>query len=265
MGRAVYYTIGAAMIIAGAVVVGVRAAHNDNGAAVKSASAGAGTPVIVELFTSEGCSSCPPADALLAQLVQTQPVAGAHVIALEEHVDYWNQLGWRDPFSSAAFSQRQGAYAAALKSDDVYTPEMIVDGQTGFIGSDAGAAEKAISEAARQPKARVTISMPLGRRLEIAVSGVPSSAQTADVYAAVTESGLASNVSRGENEGRRLMHTAVVRQLMRIGTVSPNGTFRGSFAFDRPAGSQMLSVVAFVQDRHSHRIFGSADFEAGGH
>ncbi|MBC8645642.1 MAG: DUF1223 domain-containing protein, partial [Thermoanaerobaculia bacterium] len=95
------------------------------------------TPVVVELFTSEGCSSCPAADALLARLVATQPVAGAEVVALSEHVDYWNRLGWADPFASKQFSQRQGDYAAASRQSRVYTPQMVVDGGAEFVGSDA--------------------------------------------------------------------------------------------------------------------------------
>ena len=113
------------------------------------------TPVLVELFTSEGCSSCPPADDFLIQLDKEQPVPGAEIIAISEHVDYWNRLGWADPFSSAAFSDRQHQYARALGTNQMYTPQMVVDGRTEFIGSQEGKARRGIAQAAQAPKAKV--------------------------------------------------------------------------------------------------------------
>src|SRR5213083_248603 len=128
---------------------------------VKVSSSGAAeagrTPVVVELFTSEGCSSCPPADALLAKLDHEQRLGNAEIIALEEHVDYWDQQGWRDPFSSAQWTERQQDYAAAFRNDGVYTPEMVVDGRAEFVGSSQSRARSAIAEAVREPKAEVTL------------------------------------------------------------------------------------------------------------
>src|SRR6202789_3049880 len=106
-------------------------------------------PVIVELFTSEGCSSCPAADRLLSRLEQTQPVSGAQVVAIEEHVDYWNQLGWTDPFSSPQFRARQNDYAVAFRANNIFTPQMVVNGQTAFVGSDMNRAYHEIGSAAQ--------------------------------------------------------------------------------------------------------------------
>src|SRR5271163_3508295 len=114
-------------------------------------------PVVVELFTSEGCSSCPPADALLQQLDQQQPISGAEIIALEEHVDYWNHDGWIDPFSSPEWTQRQQAYVTLFKKD-AYTPELVVNGQSQFLGSDARAAQFEIEKAAGALKTDVAIT-----------------------------------------------------------------------------------------------------------
>src|SRR6266852_9685647 len=117
------------------------------------------TIVVAELFTSEGCSSCPPADDILSQLAHRQPVPGVEVLALGEHVDYWDRLGWRDPFSSSAFSARQSNYdSRVFHADQVYTPQLVIDGRLERVGSDARAVQRAIEQAATSPKAAVTVA-----------------------------------------------------------------------------------------------------------
>ena len=219
------------------------------------------TPVIVELFTSEGCSSCPPADAVLSRLEKSQPVAGAEVIALGEHVDYWNHGGWADKFSSPAYSARQSEYSTAFRKDSVYTPQMIVDGRTEFVGSDDDMARAAITRAARQPKASVSLTRGAGDTLTVRVDHLPPSAQSdpADVVLAVTEDGLRSSVGGGENAGRHLAHDAVVRRLTPLGRIT-GGTFTATPAVPFGPGGQHGSrrAVVFVQERVSRRIIGSA-------
>src|ERR1044071_7991717 len=204
-------------------------------AATESNAAPARRAVVVELFTSEGCSSCPPADALLARLDRTQPVEGAEVIPLALHVDYWNHLGWADPFSSHQFSERQGEYAAAFGKYDVYTPQMIVDGVREFNGGNSSLAQEAIGRAARQPKGEVLITRSPSQadgfvRVVAQIDNYPkpTDGETVNVLLAVTESDLATDVARGENTGRRLTHVGVVRSLKALGGLpeAPGTTFK---------------------------------------
>ena len=157
--------------------------------------ASARTPVLVELFTSEGCSSCPPADRLLARLAADQPEPGALVVPLSLHVDYWDHLGWKDPFSSPRFTERQGGYAARFGNPGrVYTPQMVVDGRTAFVGSDEQEARRAIGESAREPKAMVRVARNSTGTAHVTVANAPGGA---DVFLAVIEDGVVSEVTRG--------------------------------------------------------------------
>jgi len=223
-------------------------------------------PVLVELFTSEGCSSCPPADALLARLDTQQPVAGAHIIILEQHVDYWDDLGWRDPFASRAATDRQKDYAFALNAD-VYTPQMVIDGQKELLGSDESAARRSIAAAAAPAKVFVRLAWAGDATADSRVLRInaakSSSAKTADVFLAVTESHLHSDVRRGENAGRGLEHDGVVRQLVRVGRTNagPENAFdsQTSVKLGKDWKRENLRVVVFLQDPHSRRILGSAE------
>jgi hypothetical protein len=221
------------------------------------AAASAETPVIVELFTSEGCSSCPPADQLLMKLESQQPVAGVHVIALSEHVDYWDRLGWRDPFSSAQFTSRQQEYSQLLHDNGPYTPEMVVDGGTGFVGNQSGDALKAITNAGRAAKAAVRVTAANGK-ITIQADGVK---HAADIVVAITERNLLSNVARGENAGRKLTHTAVVRWLRVAGKTRPGEPFSGevSLPADKAWKAENLYAVVFLQERLSRKVLGAAE------
>lgn len=233
---------------------------------------GGRSPVIVELFTSEGCSSCPPADIVLAQLEKTQPVGGAEVIALSEHVDYWNYIGWADPFSSAAFSARQQAYAPVFGNDGVYTPQMVVDGQAEFNGSSSGKAQAAITRAAKLAKAEVKIvpaqsglNNAQAIKLKISVEKLPAvtTGDVAEVLLAITESNLSSQVVRGENSGRKLGHTAVVRELRSLGQLADSSkTFEAepTASLDKKWNRSELRAVVFVQEHTHKRILGAASF-----
>jgi hypothetical protein len=208
-------------------------------------------PVVVELFTSEGCSSCPPADAFLIDLATKVSVPGVRVITLSEHVDYWDHDGWRDPFSSAAFTARQTAYADRGGEGDVYTPEMIVDGETAFIGSDRAAARNAIIKAASTPKAPVVLawtSTASDPAASIAIAPNPAT-RRASIVMAITEDGLHSSVSRGENAGRTIAHTSVTRRLSVVGQTSADGSFHLELPvkIDPAWNRHALRVVVFAQ------------------
>ena len=223
--------------------------------------------VIVELFTSEGCSSCPPADALLKELSEQQKMNDVQVVALEEHVDYWNHLGWKDPYSAAEFSQRQSDYAQIFGSDGVYTPQMIVDGQHEFVGSRSLAAREAIQKAANQPKAEIVLvgganSSPGKPAFEVQIKnleGISVRGET-ELWVAVTEKGLQTDVKAGENSGETLKHAAVVRSLRKIETLRDPAGYDRQIQVTIESGwkKENLAVVAFLAEKSTRKIIGAA-------
>jgi len=221
------------------------------------------TPVIVELFTSEGCSDCPPADILLEKLIATQPIAGAEIIGLGQHVDYWDRLGWKDRFSSSALTSRQQRYQTRFGTESIYTPQMVVDGRAEFVGSDASAARKAIEKALAAPHGRVNIDV-ASAAVQVTVSDLPPlpRGDRAEIIVMVTERGLSTDVKRGENQGKVLAHAPVVRYQATIGHV-PEGANGGTASAGDivPAPDwrrDRLAVVAFVQQQRSRTILASA-------
>lgn len=215
-------------------------------------------PVLVELFTSEGCSSCPPADRVLSKLEKEQSNPDAEIITLSLHVDYWNYLGWRDEFSSAAYSQRQNGYAEKFKLDSIYTPQMVVDGQTQFVGSNSDAAQKAVSDAAKTAKTNIEISNETENKLKVKIADLPAH-ENLYVWLAIAEDGLRTSVKRGENGGRTLDHTSVVRDMKLIGSVkSADKNYESETAFQLQSGwkKENLKFVVFVQGENTKKIFG---------
>ncbi|NML65411.1 DUF1223 domain-containing protein [Hymenobacter sp. RP-2-7] len=221
--------------------------------------AAARVPVVVELFTSEGCSSCPAADAVLRELVSTQPVPGVEIIALGEHVDYWNRLGWADPFSQAQFTQRQQAYATGFAEGN-YTPQAVVAGRYELVGSRRAQLLQAVAEAARAPRATVQLA-PVGMdSVRLKVSNLPAGTKAASVWLALTETGLTTQVGGGENAGRLLRHAPVVRSLRALGTVAAGGTFAATAPLGLAASwpAPNVRVVALVQATGSLHLVGAA-------
>lgn len=250
----------------------ILAASRESGSqtpAITPNSGAARVPVVLELFTSEGCSSCPPADALLAKLAEQQPVAGADIIALEEHVDYWDHQGWNDPFSSAQWTQRQQAYASVLADHGVYTPELVINGRSAFVGSRGGDTYRAVVGATAEPHTVITVSILKSEkrdhdRLRIETGKLQGAQQgdTAEVWLAITETALHSAVTGGENAGQDLHHAPVLRWLHKAGTTdsnrAPSFTGESDVKLDSEWKRKNLRVIAFVQERHSHHILGAA-------
>jgi hypothetical protein len=221
------------------------------------------TPVLVELFTSEGCSSCPPADALLAKLDHSQPIDGAEIIVLGEHVDYWDNLGWHDRFSSHQYTDRQSQYCERLRVDGPYTPQMIVDGVYQFVGNDATHALRVIQHAAQNPKVKLTLSQPVvdGRKVSASVSIPASTVQTkGDLYAALVDPTDVTEVRGGENGGRRLQHVGVVRSLQRVGSLKDLGAGPVSFSLNATGDAKpgLMRVVVFAQEGGQGAVLGAA-------
>jgi hypothetical protein len=219
-------------------------------------------PIIVELFTSEGCSSCPPADALLERLSEDQPFDGIEIIALEEHVDYWNNLGWADPFSSPDFSRRQEGYATTLPDGGVYTPQMIVDGRAQFIGGRNNEVRDQIRSAASHPKSRLLLTpissnKPRTRSFELRLD--PSSpalnSSSLNLWVAITEKNLHSEVTAGENSGHTLRHAPVVRQLRKLQSApSPFTPLHLTIDLRENWNPSNLTIVAFLAHPRSRQI-----------
>ena len=240
----------------------------DSNAGAAGTSATVAHPVLVELFTSEGCSSCPPADALLQRLDSAQPVAHAQLIVLSEHVDYWDHDGWKDPYSSAALTERQRQYTRVLKLETPYTPQIIVDGSSELQPDKPQQVGKVFHEAAAAVKMPVRISeVSVDRRnpavllVHIEVDGrSDKDEQPADIYVATALDHAESQVSHGENSGRHLTHVAVVLQLTKIGQLEKGKSFGETVQLKLKPGTDAkdVRIVAFVQAVESGKLLGAA-------
>jgi hypothetical protein len=218
--------------------------------------------VLVELFTSEGCSSCPPADALLKLVNGSQTNGGQLVVGISEHVTYWNSLGWSDPYSSPAYTERQNAYSERFHLEGPYTPQMVINGAEQIVGSDRGALLHAVEqEDAENPRLSlriVSLSVAGGNlTVNFSTSGdVPR--QGADLMAVLADDSDRSNVLRGENSGRTLAHVAVARSITRVARVKTPGELTVQIPI--PASFQANQghhLILFAQTPGSGRVLGT--------
>ncbi|HEX7183898.1 MAG TPA: DUF1223 domain-containing protein [Thermoanaerobaculia bacterium] len=242
--------------------------RSDSGNAAPAAKPGDG-PVIVELFTSQGCSSCPPADRLLSRLTRDPKLAGK-VIPLAFHVDYWDYIGWQDPFASPRWSQRQREYARAFRSNRIYTPQLVVNGRTDCVGSQEGEVARRIGQAlSAEPAGRVTLAAePPGAdgrlRVKVGAKLARDAAQgDLDLWVAVYQKGLVTPVGSGENASRTLHNDYVVRRLEKALTLPGKkaGAERSGeivLGIDKRWPVKDLGVAAFLQDPKTLAIHGAA-------
>jgi len=209
---------------------------------------------LLELFTSQGCSSCPPADKLLASYAKKND---KNIIALSFHVDYWNRLGWKDPFSNAAFSRRQRDYAMLTSKGSVYTPQLIINGEREMIGSDEDKVAKAVLNVLKhEPPVKILINKLHieGNQISINYSLNPINKNTT-LQAALVQNEVVTNILRGENRGVKLTNYNIVREFKS----TPINTSSSSVIFDLSPdiNKEDLSIVLFVQDDASGKITGA--------
>lgn len=207
------------------------------------------TPVVVELFTSQGCSSCPPADAIIQSIAHDESLRG-RVIPLAFHVDYWDRLGWRDPFSATAWTRRQMVYARAFSLNSAYTPQAVVGGRKEFVGSNGGKLDAAIVEVSHAPRAGVLRVDVKRDGANVAATIHAEAGKDVDVMLALVENGISTNVGGGENQGRVIVNEAIVRDLVRVAT----GAVDKTLTMKPDPAWKNLAVVVFLQDRNSLAI-----------
>lgn len=219
-------------------------------------------PVLVELYTSEGCSSCPPADALLESLLRDQPIARAEIIPIGWHVDYFNSLGWKDAFSSSAFTARQRSYSPVFGDDNLYTPQIVVDGREAMEGIKGDAVRHAIEAAAGRSHLPVSVTARLASdrvRLTIGVPAAPATTEKIQVIVAITQDGLSSAVTRGENTGRTLHHVAVARAVQGLDSLgATSSVIEKQLPLGKGWGQAGLKAVIWLQGTKSREVYGSA-------
>lgn len=237
-----------------------------SGSTAWSAGTSARTPILLELFTSEGCSSCPPVDVWVQKLDAAQPVPGAELIVLSEHVDYWNHDGWKDPYSSSKMTDRQEEYVRRFGLSEAYTPQVILDGDVVLQPSQPDQIRQSFSQLAAAPMLPVSIESsaleagdPGFLTGQVVVDGAAHKL-SGDVYLAVALDKTVTDVLAGENDGKKLTNVAVVMDLVKIGKLEKGKDFQQDFHVRlwNGADAANLRVVAFVQESGEGKVLGAA-------
>jgi hypothetical protein len=232
------------------------------GALAQPAAEAARVPVLVELFTSEGCSDCPPADKLLEELDTKQPISGAQAIVLSEHVTYWNHQGWTDPFSMTDIDDRQKEYGERFHIDSIYTPQAVVDGTAQMVGNNGPELARAVEAAAKTAKEPLAIADTRWENGAAVFSVKGATDQKARLFAVLAADATQSEVAHGENAGRTLHHVAVVRVMKDFGSSSADGRqlrlSGGALAHGKDA-SGPVRLVVFAVDRKTGHVLAVAE------
>jgi hypothetical protein len=242
--------------------LGARGFQAESKSASVSATAPTPHPVLVELFTSEGCSSCPPADALIERMDKSQPITGAQLIVLSEHVDYWDHDGWKDPNSSALLTERQRSYEAPLGQTTAYTPQIVVNGSREIHPNDPQQTFNLLQQAAADLKVPLRItalkidSANLHAHIE---ADTNDTNRSADIFFAVALDHVESQVLHGENGGHRLTHVAVVQELRKIGKLSKGKAFAQDvdLKLKPDTDPRNIRVIAFAQEPGPGKLLGA--------
>lgn len=238
------HLVGLAGLVVGCLLAAAcTAAEGDPGVRARE---GASGPLVLELFTSQGCSSCPPADRVLSGLIAAGKLGERPVLALAFHVDYWNDLGWADPFSRSEWSARQRQYAGALGEDGVYTPQLVIGGRAHVVGSDR---RKLAAAAAAAPSTRTLAATATWKERAVTVR-TAERPEGAELWAVIWQDGLTTDVARGENRGEALRNDRVVRRLVKLdadgaATVPLDPTWKnlgGAILAQRPADRAILGA-----------------------
>ena len=211
---------------------------------------------VLELFTSEGCSSCPPADEILRGVANQD-----NVFALSFHVTYWNKLGWKDAFSQKMFDERQYAYGRLMQSNGVYTPQLVVNGSEEFVGSRKSQTEKSVEKVLSQKaEARVILNKTMEDNALKAHYKLEGNFKNTVLNIALVERNIETKVLRGENEGRTLKHDNVVRefQIIQIGA-----TGEGTISFNVPSDFKQKEgkIIAYLQNKDTWKMVAASKIE----
>jgi hypothetical protein len=220
------------------------------------------TPILLELFTSEGCSSCPPVDEFVRHMDESQPVAGAQIIVLSEHVDYWDHDGWKDKYSSSQFTERQNGYVHAMNLQTAYTPQMVLDGYIELKGSSSEI-EQTFAKELKVTKIPVRIAsakIEAPSQLKVKVEADAPEKHGGTIWLAVALDHAASQVSAGENSGKQLQHVAVVEELRKVGKLDKGKPFSQDVAvrLKPDTDTKNLRIIAFIQESNEGKVLGVA-------